>query len=104
MVKRASSAVLPARYPNLLVNGVGGIAVGMATNIPPHNLGEVIDGVQALIENPDITPMELMDYIQGPDFPTAGYILGRSGIRQAYQTGSRICDHACKDHHRRDRQ
>lgn len=80
-------AVLPARFPNLLVNGVGGIAVGMATNIPPHNLGEVIDGVQAMIENPDITPMELMDYIQGPDFPTSGYILGRSGIRQAYQTG-----------------
>lgn len=80
-------AVLPARFPNLLVNGVGGIAVGMATNIPPHNLGEVIDGVQAMIENPDITPMELMDHIQGPDFPTAGYILGRSGIRQAYQTG-----------------
>lgn len=79
--------VLPARYPNLLVNGVSGIAVGMATNIPPHNLGEVIDGVQALIKNPDITPMELMDYIQGPDFPTAGYIIGRSGIRQAYQTG-----------------
>ncbi|MFB5676991.1 DNA gyrase subunit A [Paenibacillus terreus] len=80
-------AVLPARFPNLLVNGVGGIAVGMATNIPPHNLGEVIDGVQAMIQNPDITSMELMDYIQGPDFPTAGYILGRSGIRQAYQTG-----------------
>lgn len=80
-------AVLPARFPNLLVNGVGGIAVGMATNIPPHNLGEVIDGVQAMIKNPDITSMELMDYIQGPDFPTAGYILGRSGIRQAYQTG-----------------
>ncbi|MDP4096472.1 DNA gyrase subunit A [Paenibacillus sp. P96] len=79
--------VLPARYPNLLVNGVGGIAVGMATNIPPHNLGEVIEGVQAMIKNPDITSMELMDYIQGPDFPTAGYILGRSGIRQAYQTG-----------------
>lgn len=79
--------VLPARYPNLLVNGVSGIAVGMATNIPPHNLGEVIDGVQALIRNPDITPMELMDYIQGPDFPTAGYIIGRAGIRQAYQTG-----------------
>lgn len=79
--------VLPARYPNLLVNGVGGIAVGMATNIPPHNLGEVIDGVQAMIKNPDITPMELMDYIQGPDFPTAGYILGREGIRQAYRTG-----------------
>lgn len=79
--------VLPARFPNLLVNGVGGIAVGMATNIPPHNLGEVIDGVQAMIKNPDITSMELMDYIQGPDFPTAGYIMGRSGIRQAYQTG-----------------
>lgn len=79
--------VLPARYPNLLVNGVSGIAVGMATNIPPHNLGEVIDGVQALIQNPDITSMELMDYIQGPDFPTSGYILGRAGIRQAYQTG-----------------
>ncbi|MCF2716681.1 DNA gyrase subunit A [Paenibacillus sp. 203] len=85
--EESEPVVLPARYPNLLVNGVGGIAVGMATNIPPHNLGEVIDGVQALIENPDITPMELMDYIQGPDFPTAGYILGRSGIRQAYQTG-----------------
>jgi len=79
--------VLPARYPNLLVNGVSGIAVGMATNIPPHNLGEVIDGVQAMIQNPEITSMELMDYIHGPDFPTAGYILGRSGIRQAYQTG-----------------
>lgn len=79
--------VLPARYPNLLVNGVSGIAVGMATNIPPHNLGEVIDGVQAMIKNPDITPMELMEYIQGPDFPTAGYILGREGIRQAYRTG-----------------
>lgn len=79
--------VLPARYPNLLVNGVSGIAVGMATNIPPHNLSEVIDGVQAMIQNPDITSMELMDYIHGPDFPTSGYILGRSGIRQAYQTG-----------------
>lgn len=79
--------VLPARFPNLLVNGVGGIAVGMATNIPPHNLGEVIDGVQAMIRNPDITSMELMDYIKGPDFPTAGYILGREGIRQAYRTG-----------------
>ncbi|GGH29776.1 DNA gyrase subunit A [Paenibacillus segetis] len=79
--------VLPARYPNLLVNGVSGIAVGMATNIPPHNLGEVIDGVQALIENPEITSLELMDYIQGPDFPTAGYVIGRSGIRQAYTTG-----------------
>ncbi|WP_314590235.1 DNA gyrase subunit A [Paenibacillus terrigena] len=79
--------VLPARFPNLLVNGVSGIAVGMATNIPPHNLSEVIDGVQALIINPEITPMELMDYIKGPDFPTSGYILGREGIRQAYATG-----------------
>ncbi|MFD1954671.1 DNA gyrase subunit A [Paenibacillus thailandensis] len=80
-------AVLPARFPNLLVNGVTGIAVGMATNIPPHNLGEVIDGVQALIDNPDITPVELMEYVKGPDFPTAGFLLGRSGIRQAYLTG-----------------
>lgn len=79
--------VLPSRFPNLLVNGVSGIAVGMATNIPPHNLSEVIDGVQALINNPEITPMELMDYIQGPDFPTSGLILGRGGIRQAYNTG-----------------
>lgn len=79
--------VLPARYPNLLVNGVSGIAVGMATNIPPHNLGEVIDGVQAMIENPDIDSLDLMDYIKGPDFPTAGYIIGRTGIRQAYTTG-----------------
>lgn len=80
-------AVLPARYPNLLVNGVSGIAVGMATNIPPHNLGEVIDGTLELIKNPDITPLELMQYIKGPDFPTGGYILGREGIRQAYATG-----------------
>ncbi|MEC0373539.1 DNA gyrase subunit A [Paenibacillus chibensis] len=79
--------VLPARYPNLLVNGVSGIAVGMATNIPPHNLGEVIDGALALIKDPDLTSLDLMDYIKGPDFPTAGYILGRSGIRQAYETG-----------------
>jgi DNA gyrase subunit A len=80
-------AVLPARFPNLLVNGVSGIAVGMATNIPPHNLSEVIDGTLALIRNPDITPLELMQYVKGPDFPTAGYILGREGIKQAYMTG-----------------
>ncbi|MBB3110927.1 DNA gyrase subunit A [Paenibacillus phyllosphaerae] len=79
--------VLPARIPNLLVNGVSGIAVGMATNIPPHNLSEVIDGVQALIKNPDITPIELMEFIKGPDFPTAGFVMGREGIRQAYTTG-----------------
>ncbi|ULG71955.1 DNA gyrase subunit A [Macrococcus brunensis] len=79
--------VLPARFPNLLVNGTSGIAVGMATNIPPHNMTEVIDGVLALSHNPDITIPELMDYIHGPDFPTAGLILGRSGIRRAYETG-----------------
>ncbi|MEX2461545.1 MAG: DNA gyrase subunit A [Paenibacillaceae bacterium] len=79
--------VLPSRFPNLLVNGVSGIAVGMATNIPPHNLGEVIDGLQEMIKFPDITPMELMEYIKGPDFPTAGFILGREGIKRAYNTG-----------------
>src|SRR5690625_81921 len=80
-------SVLPSRFPNLLVNGISGIAVGMATNIPPHQLGEVIDGVLALTDNPDITPIELMSYIQGPDFPTGASIIGISGIRQAYTTG-----------------
>lgn len=80
-------AVLPARFPQLLVNGSSGIAVGMATNIPPHNLTEVIDGLQAMIQNPDITSLELMQFIKGPDFPTGGYILGREGIKQAYQNG-----------------
>ncbi|MCW8836664.1 MAG: DNA gyrase subunit A, partial [Rhodospirillales bacterium] len=80
--------VLPARFPNLLVNGAGGIAVGMATNIPPHNLGEVIDGCLAYIENPEITIDELLEsYVFGPDFPTGGLILGRSGIRSAFHTG-----------------
>ncbi|MGK7873405.1 MAG: DNA topoisomerase (ATP-hydrolyzing) subunit A [Xenococcaceae cyanobacterium] len=79
--------VLPARIPQLLLNGSSGIAVGMATNIPPHNLGELIDGVVALIHNPEITDTELMRYIPGPDFPTGGQILGRSGIRDAYITG-----------------
>ena len=79
--------VLPSRFPNLLVNGASGIAVGMATNIPSHNLGEVIDGVLALAENPAITIEELMGIIPGPDFPTGGIILGRSGIRRAYETG-----------------
>ncbi|WP_019423231.1 DNA gyrase subunit A [Paenibacillus sp. OSY-SE] len=79
--------VLPARFPNLLVNGVSGIAVGMATNIPPHNLTEVINGLQALIRNPELTPLDLMEYIKGPDFPTSGLIIGREGIRQAYTTG-----------------
>jgi len=79
--------VLPSRFPNLLVNGASGIAVGMATNIPPHQLGEVIDGVLALSKDPDITVAELMEYIPGPDFPTAGQIIGRNGIRKAYETG-----------------
>ncbi|MCM3707408.1 DNA gyrase subunit A [Cytobacillus firmus] len=79
--------VLPARFPNLLVNGTSGIAVGMATNIPPHQLGEVIDGVLAISQDPEMTIPELMDIIPGPDFPTAGMILGRTGIRKAYETG-----------------
>lgn len=79
--------VLPSRYPNLLVNGSMGIAVGMATNIPPHNLKEVIDGMCAVIDNPEIGLAELMEHIPGPDFPTAGIIMGRSGIRAAYATG-----------------
>ena len=79
--------VLPARYPNLIVNGASGIAVGMATNIPPHQLGETIDGVLAIADNPAITTEELMEIIPGPDFPTGGLILGRSGIRRAYETG-----------------
>ncbi|MEN5246723.1 DNA gyrase subunit A [Brucella pseudintermedia] len=79
--------VMPARFPNLLVNGSGGIAVGMATNIPPHNLGEIIDGCVALIDNPAIELSELMEIIPGPDFPTGGIILGRAGINSAYTTG-----------------
>ncbi|WP_090073701.1 DNA gyrase subunit A [Cohaesibacter marisflavi] len=80
-------AVLPAKFPDLLVNGAGGIAVGMATNIPPHNLGEVIDASVALIDNPSLSPEELMEIVPGPDFPTGGIILGRAGIRSAYATG-----------------
>ncbi|EOR23440.1 DNA gyrase subunit A [Clostridium sartagoforme AAU1] len=79
--------VLPSRYPNLLVNGSSGIAVGMATNIPPHNLGEVIDGTIMLIDNPETTSLELMTVIKGPDFPTGATIMGKSGIRAAYETG-----------------
>src|SRR5512144_1324849 len=80
-------AVLPSRIPNLLINGASGIAVGMATNIPPHNLGEVIDGLIALIENPALTIAELMRHIPGPDFPTGGFLHGRAAIREAYETG-----------------
>ena len=84
---RTQPTVLPARFPNLLVNGSGGIAVGMATNIPPHNLGETIDGLIALIDNPEISVDELMQHIPGPDFPTGGIIMGKMGIASAYRTG-----------------
>ncbi len=86
-VTKKEPKVLPSRFPNILVNGSMGIAVGMATNIPPHNLGEVIDGCIAYIDNPDIDTMGLMQYIKGPDFPTGGVILGNSGIKQAYEKG-----------------
>ncbi|SMC12280.1 DNA gyrase subunit A [Roseovarius aestuarii] len=85
--KDREPTVLPARFPNMLVNGAGGIAVGMATNIPPHNLGEVIDATLALIDDPDLTSEQLIDYVPGPDFPTGGIMLGRSGARKAYIEG-----------------
>jgi DNA gyrase subunit A len=85
--KDREPTVLPARFPNMLVNGAGGIAVGMATNIPPHNLGEVVDATLALIEDPDLTSEQLMQYVPGPDFPTGGIMLGRSGARKAYLEG-----------------
>lgn len=86
-VTRKEPKVLPSRFPNILVNGTMGIAVGMATNIPPHNLGEVIDGCVAYIDNHNIDTLGLMQYIKGPDFPTGGSILGNSGIKKAYDTG-----------------
>ncbi len=85
--KDREPTVLPARFPNMLVNGAGGIAVGMATNIPPHNLGEVVDATLALIEEPDLTSEQLIEYVPGPDFPTGGIMLGRSGARKAYLEG-----------------
>ena len=85
--KQQEPTVLPARFPNMLVNGAGGIAVGMATNIPPHNLGEVVDACLALIEEPDLTSEQLIEYVPGPDFPTGGIMLGRSGARKAYLEG-----------------
>ena len=85
--KDREPSVLPARFPNMLVNGAGGIAVGMATNIPPHNLGEVVDATLALIADPDLTSEQLIDYVPGPDFPTGGLMLGRSGARKAYLEG-----------------
>jgi DNA gyrase subunit A len=85
--KDREPSVLPARFPNMLVNGAGGIAVGMATNIPPHNLGEVVDATLALIDDPDLTSEQLIDYVPGPDFPTGGIMLGRTGARKAYLEG-----------------
>ena len=85
--KDREPSVLPARFPNMLVNGAGGIAVGMATNIPPHNLGEVIDATLALIQSPDLSSEDLIQYVPGPDFPTGGIMLGRSGARKAYLEG-----------------
>lgn len=85
--KDREPTVLPARFPNMLVNGAGGIAVGMATNIPPHNLGEVVDATLALIDNPDLSSEKLIEYVPGPDFPTGGIMLGRSGARKAYLEG-----------------
>ena len=86
--------VLPAEIPNLLINGSSGIAVGMATNVPPHNLSEVISGVIAMIDDPEIDLRGLMEHIQGPDFPTAACICGRAGIAEAYGDRTRACDHA----------
>ncbi len=94
--EKQEPAVLPSRFPNILVNGTMGIAVGMATNIPPHNLKEVIDGCIAYIDNNDITLDELMQYIKGPDFPTGATILGNSGIRKAYETGRGVITVRCK--------
>jgi DNA gyrase subunit A len=85
--RRSEPLVLPSRVPNLLVNGASGIAVGMATNIPPHNLGESIDAVVAMIDDPDIAVEDLMGHVRGPDFPTGGIIVGRAGILDAYRTG-----------------
>ncbi len=79
--------VLPARFPNLLVNGTTGIAVGMATNIPPHNLGETIDAVKLVMDNPDVTTREIMEVLPGPDFPTGAMVMGKSEIHRAYETG-----------------
>ncbi len=93
---RQEPTVLPSRFPNILVNGTMGIAVGMATNIPPHNLREVIDGCIAVIDNPDIDTLQLMQFVKGPDFPTGGIILGNSGIKQAYETGRGSVTIRCK--------
>ena len=90
--------LLPARIPNLLVNGTTGIAVGMATNIPPHNLCEVIDGCIALLHNPSLTSEDLMEYVKGPDFPTGGLILGKDGLKQAYTTGNGTITIRSKSH------
>ncbi len=89
-MKQKRTGVLPAQFPNLLVNGAGGIAVGMATNIPPHNLGEIINGTLALINNKDIKLNELMKHIPGPDFPTGGIIIGKNIIKEGYKNWKRF--------------
>ncbi|WP_375172984.1 DNA gyrase subunit A [Pseudooceanicola sp.] len=96
--KDQEPVVLPARFPNMLVNGAGGIAVGMATNIPPHNLGEVVDATLALIQNPDMSVEDLIEYVPAPDFPTGGIILGRGGARKAYTEGRGSVIIRCKQH------
>ena len=97
---RREPSVLPSRFPNLLVNGSTGIAVGMATNMPPHHLGETIDAIVAMIDNPDIDVEGLMKHVKGPDFPTGAIIVGRSGIRDAYRTGRGRDRHARARAHR----
>ena len=98
--RSASRSVLPSRFPNLLVNGSAGIAVGMATNIPPHHLGEVVDAIVALIDEPDVDVDDLMKHVKGPDFPTGAIIVGRAGIRDAYRTGRGRDRHARARPHR----
>lgn len=94
--------MFPSAFPNLLVNGGTGIAVGMATNMPPHNLGEVVDGICAVIDNPLMTVDELRQYIKGPDFPTGGDVLGFSGIDSYFRTGARLRAHPREDRHGND--
>ena len=100
MARSWNPAFLPARYPNMLVNGAGGIAVGMATNIPPHNITEVINATLALIDNPDLDSLALMQYIPAPDFPTGGLILGQAGATKAYTEGRGSVPHPCQNAYR----
>ncbi len=96
-------AVLPSRIPNLMVNGSAGIAVGMATNIPPHNLGETVEALIALIDNPELGPLDLMEYIKGPDFPTGGLIVGLGPVKSLYTTGRGVMKLRAKTRIERDK-